>query len=70
MRCVLVVSVNIKQQRDYLNMDPTQSACLCVNEWCRRAGSFTTRKKVCSICFQPLPPQYERMNLISRTATS
>ncbi len=60
MRCVLVVSVNIKQQRVYLNMDPTQSACLCVNEWCRRAGSFTTHirilKKVCSLCFQPLPP--------------
>ncbi len=35
-----LVFVNIKPQKDYLNMN---SACLCVNEWRRRTVMFTTR---------------------------
>ncbi len=34
-----LVFVNIKPQKDYLNMN---SACLCVNEWRRHAVLFTT----------------------------
>ncbi len=34
-----LVFVNIKPQKDYLKMN---SACLCVNEWRRRAVLFTT----------------------------
>ncbi len=41
-----LVSVNIKPQKDYLNMNPTCSACLCVNEWRRCAVSFTTHTEV------------------------
>ncbi len=35
-----LVFVNIKRQKDYLNMN---SECLRVNEWQRRAVMFTTR---------------------------
>ncbi len=35
-----LVFVNIKRQKDYLNMN---SECLCVNKWRRRTVMFTTR---------------------------
>ncbi len=38
-----LVSVNIKRQNDYLNMNPACSACLCVNTWRRCADLFTTQ---------------------------
>ncbi len=38
-----LVSVNIKRQNEYLNMNPACSACLCVNKWRRRADLFTTQ---------------------------
>ncbi len=40
-----LVSVNIKQQKYYLNMNPACSACLCMNEWHRRVFSFFQKKK-------------------------
>ncbi len=36
-----LVSVNVKPKKNYLNMNPTCSARLCVNEWHRCAVSFT-----------------------------
>lgn len=66
MRYGLVVSFNIKQQKDYLNMDPTCSACLC--EWMVQTCGFVyythndTEESVFAVFSASAASIYEYMN--------
>ncbi len=67
------MSVNIKLQTDYLNMNPACSACLNVNEWCRRVVSYYTHTEACVtlVVFSASSAsiyEYMNTNMISRTA--
>ncbi len=61
------MSVNIKLQKDYLNVNPACSACLCVNKRAAQMHDFVyyTQATETHVCFQPLPPEHMNGNLQS-----